>query len=122
MVALCAMRCGVRLAREQRRLSQLLLNPRAPCRPLGRRPPGDRGRARAQLGKAYPPAGATAAVVELDRYDERQLLAPEGGAFPLIVRMETVTEKGLADGHTLQVREKASSNSCCPSVWSIGVG
>ncbi len=69
--------------------------------------------ASAQLGKAYPPAGATAAVVELDRYDERQLLAPEGGAFPLIVRMETVTEKGLADGHTLQARARAVPPSDC---------
>lgn len=41
-------------------------------------------------------------MVELDRYNERQLLAAEAGAYPLIVRMETVTDKGLAEGHSLQ--------------------
>ncbi|KAK9828418.1 hypothetical protein WJX81_006069 [Elliptochloris bilobata] len=64
---------------------------------------GDGGRT--MLGKAYPPPGAAAAVVDLDCYDERQLIAPDGGAFPLIVRMETVTEKGLAEGHSLQELE-----------------
>ncbi len=43
-------------------------------------------------------------MLELDRYNERQLLAVEAGAYPLIVRMETVTSKGLAEGHTLQAR------------------
>ena len=56
-----------------------------------------------QLGKAYPPPGTAAAVIDLDRYDERQLMAQSSGAYPLIVRMETVTEKGLAEGHSLQV-------------------
>lgn len=56
-----------------------------------------------QLGKAYPPPGAAAAVIDLDRYDERQLMSQSSGAYPLTVRMETVTEKGLAEGHSLQV-------------------
>ena len=56
-----------------------------------------------QLGKAYPPPGVAAAVIDLDRYDERQLMSQSSGAYPLVVRMETVTEKGLVEGHSLQV-------------------
>ena len=75
-----------------------------------------------QLGKAYPPPGAAAAVIDLDRYDERQLMSQSSGAYPLIVRMETVTEKGLAEGHSLQVASFPELTNCILtlSIWCTG--
>ena len=75
-----------------------------------------------QLGKAYPPPGAAAAVIDLDRYDERQLMSQSSGAYPLIVRMETVTEKGLAEGHSLQVMSLTVLSSSGHCGWPKPAG
>ena len=60
-----------------------------------------------QLGLAFPKAGtdaATQAVVDLSLYEESELSAvQDGNRFPLIIRLETVTEKGLSEGHSLSV-------------------
>ena len=60
-----------------------------------------------QLGLGFPRAGtdaATQAVVDLSLYEETELSAvQDGNRFPLIIRLETVTEKGLSEGHSLSV-------------------
>ena len=60
-----------------------------------------------QLGLAFPKAGtdaATQAVIDLSLYEESELSAvQDGNRFPLIIRLETVTEKGLSEGHSLSV-------------------
>ncbi|KAK9802813.1 hypothetical protein WJX72_002200, partial [[Myrmecia] bisecta] len=42
------------------------------------------------------------AVLDLSRYDWAELSKANGDTYPLVVRLETITEKGLAEGHTLQ--------------------
>ena len=42
-------------------------------------------------------------MIDLGLYEEQQLLRHEKDTFPLVIRLETVTEKGVKDGHTLQV-------------------
>ena len=58
-----------------------------------------------QLGLKFPKADGAAAILDTSLY-ESTLLTPgpsSPGPFPLVVRLETITAKGLADGHTLQV-------------------
>lgn len=60
-----------------------------------------------QLGLKFPKPGAEAAhqhVIDLGRHPEASLMAAEGNTFPLIIRLETVTERGAKEGHTLQVK------------------
>ncbi|KAK9824223.1 hypothetical protein WJX72_008630 [[Myrmecia] bisecta] len=49
-----------------------------------------------------PSADVSHAVLDLSRYDWAELSKANGDTYPLVVRLETITEKGLADGHTLQ--------------------
>ena len=42
-------------------------------------------------------------------------MSQSSGAYPLIVRMETVTEKGLAEGHSLQVASLPEAPNCRPT-------
>ena len=64
-----------------------------------------------QLGLKFPKPGAEVAhqhVVDLGQHDEAALMAAEGNTFPLIIRLETVTERGLKEGHSLQVSTGAA--------------
>ena len=63
-----------------------------------------------QLGLQFPAAGAAGAMqhmIDLARHPEATLLLAGGGAggntHPLIIRLETITERGLQEGHTLEV-------------------
>ncbi|KAK9823998.1 hypothetical protein WJX72_006880 [[Myrmecia] bisecta] len=49
-----------------------------------------------------PSADVSHAVLDLSRYDWAELSKANGDTYPLVVRLETITEKGLAEGHTLQ--------------------
>mmetsp|Transcript_5769 Transcript_5769/g.16515 ORF Transcript_5769/g.16515 Transcript_5769/m.16515 type:complete len:260 (-) Transcript_5769:130-909(-) len=73
------------------------------------------------LGLQFPPPGTTQHVIDLSRHAEASLLtapAPTaaGAVYPLIIRLETVTERGLKEGHTLEVTWSASilDPSPCP--------
>ena len=58
-----------------------------------------------QLGLKFPGPSTEGAqhVVDLGLYVEGALLAPGGrDSYPLVVRLETVTDKGRREGHTLQ--------------------
>jgi hypothetical protein len=37
-------------------------------------------------------------------YEERQLTSADKDTFPLVIRLETVNDKGRAEAHSLQVR------------------
>ncbi|PRW34052.1 putative E3 ubiquitin- ligase LOG2 isoform B [Chlorella sorokiniana] len=59
------------------------------------------------LGLKFPLAGAGADgaaqhVIDMSLYEEAQLLTSSRDTFPLVVRLETVTDKGKREGHTLQ--------------------
>lgn len=57
-----------------------------------------------QLGLNFPgttPEGAQH-VIDLSLYGEQELLAAGRDTYPLVVRLETVTDKGKREGHTLQ--------------------
>lgn len=59
-----------------------------------------------QLGFKFPKSGAEGAhqhVVDLGRHSEAALMAAEGNTFPLIIRLETVTDRGAKEGHSLKV-------------------
>lgn len=56
------------------------------------------------LGLKFPgtsPEGAQH-VIDMGLYEESQLLTAGRDTFPLVVRLETVTDKGRREGHTLQ--------------------
>lgn len=56
-----------------------------------------------QLGLKFPKPGAESAhqhIIDLGRHHEASLMAAAGHTFPLIIRLETITE----EGHSLQVR------------------
>ena len=60
-----------------------------------------------QLGLKFPredAEGAAAHIIDLAKHAEAALAAADGNTYPLIIRLETVTERGLKEGHTLQVR------------------
>ncbi|KAK9788571.1 hypothetical protein WJX73_002760 [Symbiochloris irregularis] len=56
------------------------------------------------LGLQFPKADGAAAIIDTSLYDSASLTPglSSQGPFPLVVRLETITAKGLADGHTLQ--------------------
>ncbi len=58
-----------------------------------------------QLGHIYPKPGAPLSeqvIIDLSQNPE-ELAAAKGDEYPLIFRLETISEKGLADGHILEV-------------------
>ena len=53
----------------------------------------------------YPRPGAPLSeqvIIDLSE-NPQELIAAEGDVYPLIFRLETISEKGLADGHVLEV-------------------
>lgn len=77
-----------------------------------------------QLGHTYPNPGAPLSgqvIVDLSE-NPQELTAAEGDVYPLIFRLETISDKGLADGHVLEVlthilmyTASKSSAQCCMS-------
>ena len=59
---------------------------------------------RKQLGLKFPKAGCEAPVIDLSLYDDKAMTHVEGDTYPLAIRLETVTENGLQQGHSLAVR------------------
>lgn len=58
-----------------------------------------------QLGHVFPRPGAPLTeqvIIDLSQNPE-ELVAANGDTYPLIFRLETVSEKGLTDGHVLEV-------------------
>jgi hypothetical protein len=59
-----------------------------------------------QLGLKFPKPGAEAAhqhIIDMKLHPEASLMAAQGHTFPLIIRLETITEDGAKSGHSLQV-------------------
>ena len=56
-----------------------------------------------QLGLKFPEDSSAHAVLDVALYEEQELTTADGDTYPLVIRMETITDKGKADGHTLQV-------------------
>ena len=54
-------------------------------------------------GLMFPRADGVAAMLDASLYDRQALLSPPENTYPLVVRLETITPKGEAEGHTLQV-------------------
>ncbi|KAK9905555.1 hypothetical protein WJX75_002064 [Coccomyxa subellipsoidea] len=54
------------------------------------------------LGLKFPKDGSAHAVLDVALYEEQELTTADGDTYPLVIRMETITDKGKADGHTLQ--------------------
>lgn len=68
-----------------------------------------------QLGHVYPRHGAPLSeqiIIDLSQ-SPQELAAAEGDTYPLIFRLETISEKGLADGHVLEV-----TFLCICKLWS----
>lgn len=58
-----------------------------------------------QLGHVYPSPGAPLSeqvIIDLSE-NPQELTTAEGDVYPLIFRLETISDKGLADGHVLEV-------------------
>ena len=58
-----------------------------------------------QLGHVFPRPGAPLTeqvIIDLTQNPE-ELVAANGDTYPLIFRLETVSEKGLTEGHVLEV-------------------
>ena len=64
----------------------------------------------------FPKADGVAAMLDAGLYDRQMLLQPPEGTFPLVVRMETITAKGEAEGHALQVGSSWPESVCCGAV------
>ena len=58
-----------------------------------------------QLGLKFPKADGAACIIDTSLYEASMLMpGPNAaGPYPLVVRLETITAKGISDGHTLQV-------------------
>ncbi|BDA47512.1 probable E3 ubiquitin-protein ligase LUL1 [Coccomyxa sp. Obi] len=55
------------------------------------------------LGQKYPKEGSPHMVLDVGLYDERQLMEiHDKDTYPLVIRLECITEQGKADKHTLQ--------------------
>ena len=76
-----------------------------------------------QLGLIFPgtSTAASEASVDLALHSEEELLGvkdtPSGQQFPLIIRLETVTEQGLAEGHSLSVSSAAERTTAKIYAW-----
>lgn len=70
-----------------------------------------------QLGHVYPTPGAPLSeqvIIDLSE-NPQELTAAEGDVYPLIFRLETISDKGLADGHVLEViaHVHCKQSACC---------
>ena len=56
-----------------------------------------------QLGAHFPKPEAPEAIVDVSLFEERQLTAVSGDTYPLIIRLECVSDKGKTESHQLKV-------------------
>ncbi len=56
-----------------------------------------------QLGAQFPKPEGPEAIIDVSLFDERQLTAVSGDTYPLIIRLECVSDKGKTESHQLQV-------------------
>lgn len=71
-----------------------------------------------QLGHVYPSPGAPLSeqvIIDLSE-NPQELTTAEGDVYPLIFRLETISDKGLADGHVLEVVAHAHGMMLCMSL------
>ena len=69
-----------------------------------------------QLGQKYPREGDPHIVLDVGLYEERQLMElQDKDTYPLVIRLECVTDQGKTDKHTLQVHMRL----CLSSVLCI---
>lgn len=78
-----------------------------------------------QLGHVYPSPGAPLSeqvIIDLSE-NPQELTTAEGDVYPLIFRLETISDKGLADGHVLEVIADARVSHLCFEkrlyMWSL---
>ncbi len=70
-------------------------------------------RSAVQLGQKYPKEGSPHMVLDVGLYDERQLMEiHDKDTYPLVIRLECVTEQGKTDKHTLQVHMRPLLSKC----------
>ena len=56
-----------------------------------------------QLGAHFPKSEGPEAIVDVSLFEERQLTAVSGDTYPLIIRLECVSDKGKTESHQLKV-------------------
>ncbi|GMH36380.1 hypothetical protein BSKO_04248 [Bryopsis sp. KO-2023] len=85
------------------------------CKLTARQPPGPRAFYEKGLAQVFPPQGDEAAAdahtLDLTEYNESELMTVTPGrdeTFPIVIRLETVTDKGGQEGHSLQDLEAGS--------------
>jgi hypothetical protein len=69
-----------------------------------------------QLGLVFPPPGGAALPCLLDtaQHDETALQSVGSrDTYPLVIRLESVSERGVKEGHTLEVGPAAASTCTC---------
>lgn len=85
------------------------------CKLTARQMPGPRAFYEKGLAQVFPPQGDTAAAeahtLDLTEYNEAELMTVTPGqdeTYPIVIRLETVTDKGGQEGHSLQDLEAGS--------------
>lgn len=56
-----------------------------------------------QLAAQFPKPEGPEAIIDVTQFEERQLTAVSGDTYPLIIRLECVSDKGKTESHQLQV-------------------
>ena len=56
-----------------------------------------------QLAAQFPKPDGPEAIIDVSQFEERQLTAAHGDTYPLIIRLECVSDKGRTESHQLQV-------------------
>ena len=70
-----------------------------------------------QLAAQFPKPEGPEAIIDVSQFEERQLTGAYGDTYPLIIRLECVSDKGKTETHQLQVASHlACTLSACLSV------
>ena len=56
-----------------------------------------------QLAAQFPKPEGPEVIVDVSQFEEQQLTAVSGDTYPLIIRLECVSDKGKSESHSLQV-------------------
>ncbi len=56
-----------------------------------------------QLAAQFPKPEGPEAIIDVSQFEERQLTGAYGDTYPLIIRLECVSDKGKTETHQLQV-------------------
>ena len=67
-----------------------------------------------QLAAQFPKPEGPEVIIDVSQFEERQLTAVSGDTYPLIIRLECVSDKGKTESHSLQVYHfSAHQHGCC---------